>query len=484
MRLSDLIKDIPVDTIVGEMNLEVKGITKDSRQVKEGYIFFATPTSESYIKDALNRGAVAIVSHKRHGYNFSCEIITGQVESALGRIASRFYGDPSEKIHITGITGTNGKTTTTYLIESIINAAGMAAGVIGTISYRYKGKTFKAENTTPGAEQLQGLLAEMVLSGVSHVVMEVSSHALDQRRVEGTQFNTAIFTNLTHDHLDYHKDLKNYREAKKLLFHHYLMNSKKYTRYAVLNMDDPNVGEFIPKPPIKTLFYSRSSQVDAYLSDYTEDINGLRLSIVLGGERLTITSPLIGAFNASNILAACLFGYGEGIHMEHIKEGIESVESVPGRMERVKNNRGYPVFVDYAHTPDALAKVLEMLNALKKGRLITIFGCGGNRDTAKRPIMGDIASRLSDFTIITSDNPRDEDPKKIIDDIIKGVHGNSYRVIENRRDAISEAIGMLKEDDCLLIAGKGHEDYQIIGSSVYHFSDREVAEEFLNVDAR
>jgi len=481
MRLLDLIKDIPVESIDGEITLDIKGITKDSRRVEEGYMFFATSTSESYIKDAFNRGAVAIVSQKRHGYGFKCHIVTGHIESALGMVASRFYGDPSEKIHITGITGTNGKTTITYLIESILNAAGMAPGVIGTISYRYKGKTFKADNTTPGAEQLQGLLAEMVSSGVSHVIMEVSSHALDQRRVEGTHFNTAIFTNLTHDHLDYHRDLVHYKEAKRLLFHHYLMKSNKGKRYAILNMDDPNVDDFVPKPPVKTLFYSRNRQVDAYLSDYREDINGLNLKVTLGRDSLNITSPLIGGFNASNILAACLFGYGEGIPMGYIKEGIESLESVPGRMERVKNNKGYPVFVDYAHTPDALAKVLEMLNTIKKGRLITVFGCGGNRDTAKRPIMGDIASRLSDFTIITSDNPRNEDPKKIIDDIIRGVHGDSYRVIESRRDAISEAIRMLKKDDCLLIAGKGHEDYQIIGDSVYHFSDKEVAEEFLNV---
>ncbi|MBP8625893.1 MAG: UDP-N-acetylmuramoyl-L-alanyl-D-glutamate--2,6-diaminopimelate ligase [Syntrophorhabdales bacterium] len=481
MRLIDLIKDIPVRDIIGDTALEVRGITKDSRMVGDGYVFFATAASEPYIKDAFIRGASVIVSDKRHDYGFRCHIITDNIGSVLGRMASRFYGSPSEKISVTGITGTNGKTTITYLIESILNYAGMSPGVIGTISYRYKGNTFKAENTTPGADELQMLLSEMVAHGVSHVIMEVSSHALDQKRVEGTQFNNAIFTNLTHDHLDYHKNLDNYKEAKRLLFHHYLRESNKKERYAILNMDDPFVDEFIPEPPIRTLFYSLKKQTDVHLIDYMEDIHGLRLRIVLGKEEIDIASPLIGGFNASNILAACLYGYIEGVSSKDIKKGIEALEGVPGRLERVRNNKGYSIFVDYAHTPDALAKVLGMLNRLKKGRLITVFGCGGNRDEAKRPLMGDIATRLSDYVIITSDNPRNEEPEKIIEDIIKGVHGNSYRVIENRRDAIFEAIRMLEEDDCLLIAGKGHEDYQIIGSNIYHFNDREIAEGFLHV---
>ncbi|HOV90687.1 MAG TPA: UDP-N-acetylmuramoyl-L-alanyl-D-glutamate--2,6-diaminopimelate ligase [Syntrophorhabdaceae bacterium] len=481
MRLIDLIKDIPVKDIIGDTAQEVKGITKDSRKVEDNYVFFATSTSESFIKDALVRGASIIVSNKRHEYGFKCQIITDDMGVALGKMASRFYGDPSEKISITGITGTNGKTTISYLIESILHCAGAIPGVIGTISHRYKGNILKAENTTPGAEELQSLLSDMVASGVSHVIMEVSSHALSQKRVEGIKFNHAIFTNLTHDHLDYHKTIDDYKEAKKLLFHHYLKDSNKEDRYAILNMDDPFVDEFVPEPPIKALFYSHNKKTHAHIVDYHQDIHGLRLNIALGKGRIDITSSLIGRFNASNILAACLFGYAEGISEESIKKGIEALEIVPGRLERVKNNKGYAIFIDYAHTPDALAKVLEMLDSIKTRRLITVFGCGGNRDTAKRPLMGDIATRLSDFVVITSDNPRNEEPEKIIGDIVKGVRGNSYKIIENRKDAIFEAISMLDKDDCLLIAGKGHEDYQIIGNKTYHFSDREVVEEYLNV---
>lgn len=483
MRLAELIKDIPLNIIEGETEIDIKGITKDSRMVKQGYMFFSTKSSELFIKDAYNRGAVAIVSDKRHEFDFQCTILTDNIDALIGEIASRFYGNPSIRLDITGITGTNGKTTTTYLIESILKESGRAVGVIGTISYRYNNKTFKAENTTPGAVELQGMLNEMVSSGVGYVIMEVSSHALDQKRIEGTQFNKAIFTNLTHDHLDYHINFNNYKGAKKLLFKRYLMESNKEKRYAILNMDDMNVNEFIPDAPVKTLFYSIRQKANAYLIRHSEDINGIRLELALEGERLSISSPLVGLFNASNILAACLFGYTTGIPYETIARGIERLDNVPGRMERIKNKKGYSIFVDYAHTPDALAKVIEMLSRLKKGRLTVIFGCGGDRDRAKRPLMGDIASRLADFTIITSDNPRSEDPKKIIEDIKQGVKGNSFKIIENRKDAIFEGIKQLGKDDCLLIAGKGHEDYQIIGSQVFHFSDREVAEELIGVES-
>jgi len=485
MKLKELIKDIDIPIqVIGDLNIDITGITKDSRIVKKGFLFFSTGGSISFIKDAFNNGAIGIVSDKKSDYGFLCHILTENPHKLLGKLSARFYGCPSEKLRITGITGTNGKTTSTYLIESILKENGNSPGVIGTITYRYKGNVIKAENTTPGAEELQKLLSQMHQSGVDNVVMEVSSHGLDQKRVEGIEFDVAIFTNITHDHLDYHKDFVHYKDAKKLLFQYYLKESKKTSKHAILNLDDPHVYEFVPETPIKTLFYSLNKNTDAHIIEYTENMEGLDLYVNLCNEKIRIHSHLIGYFNAYNVLASCLFGITGKIPVETIKRGIEKLENVPGRMERIKNKNGFYVFVDYAHTPDALSKAISMLKRVKKGKLIVIFGCGGNRDAAKRPLMGKIATTLADFTIITSDNPRKEDPKKIIEDIKGGIAGKNFKVIENRKDAIYEGISMLQKDDCLLIAGKGHEDYQIIGDDIFHFSDKEVVEEILNVDNR
>ena len=481
MKLAELISDVPALKVVGNIDIEIAGITKDSRKVKNGYMFFSTDKSERYIDDAAKMGASTIVSDGIVKRPFLCSIITDDPRKVLGHIASKFYGYPSKGLCIVGITGTNGKTTTAYLVESILRWAGKRAGVIGTISYRYGGHSLKAENTTPGAEELHSLLHDMKSEGTEYVVMEVSSHALDQKRVEGVDFDAAIFTNLTQDHLDYHNTIESYKEVKRLFFTYYLSNSAKKDRYAILNADDPSAAEFIPTPPIKTFFYSLNKASDAYLIGYREDIGGLQLELSLMGRTLSIVSPLIGVFNASNILAASLAGYVAGVSHEQIKNGIGSLEGVPGRLEKVKNEKGAYVFIDYAHTPDALKKVLEMLTTLKKGKLTVVFGCGGDRDRTKRPVMGGIASHYADYAIITSDNPRREDPVKIIDDIKRGFDGNSYRIIENRKDAILEGIKMTGQGDILLIAGKGHEDYQIIGDTVFHFSDREVVEELLHV---
>jgi UDP-N-acetylmuramoyl-L-alanyl-D-glutamate--2,6-diaminopimelate ligase len=481
MKLDDLINNMPAIKVIGNTDIEITGITKDSRKAKEGYMFFATEKSEKFINDAAERGASVIVSDGEIKADFSCYIKTDDPKTLLGNIASKFYGFPSEKLYIIGITGTNGKTTTTYLIESMLKAANKKTGLIGTISYRYDGHTQKAYNTTPGAEELHSLLNDMKVAGTEYVVMEVSSHSLDQKRVEGVNFNAAIFTNLTHDHLDYHGTFENYKAAKNLFFSHFLQKSSKKEKYAVINADDPNADGFIPVLPIRTFFYSLKKPLDAYITSFREDIGGLQLEMMLKGKPLSIVSPLIGVFNISNMLAASLAGYSANMPYEQIKEGLEGLEGVPGRLERVKNGKGANIFIDYAHTPDALNKVLEMLNSLKKGKLVVIFGCGGDRDREKRPVMGNIASQLADYTIITSDNPRSENPMKIIQEIKRGFHGNTCRIVENRKDAIFEGIKMVNQDDVLLIAGKGHEDYQIIGDKVFHFSDREVVEEFLDV---
>jgi UDP-N-acetylmuramoyl-L-alanyl-D-glutamate--2,6-diaminopimelate ligase len=484
MKLADVLANMEGCRITGDADKEITGITKDSRSVKEGYMFFATEKSMPYIPEALRRGAAVVVSEVAPPLPVPCLILTDDIDPLLGNIASEFFGHPSRHMFVAGITGTNGKTTITYLIESILQAARKAAGVIGTISYRYDGHIITAKNTTPGAAEIQELLRDMYQEHTEFVAMEVSSHALDQKRVEGVDFDMAIFTNLTHDHLDYHGDLKAYGEAKRLLFTRYLQKSTKERKFAILNVDDPKAQDFLAGPPIENLSYSITSpKADACLTGWQEDIKGLNLEVLLRGRNISIRSPLVGIFNASNILASCLFAHGAGIPEEAMKEGIESLQGVPGRLERVTNERGISAFVDYAHTPDALRKVMDLLNRLKNGRLIVIFGCGGDRDRSKRPVMGRIASHLADFTIVTSDNPRGETPGSIIEEIKEGFNGRGslLKVIEDRRAAIAEGIKMACENDVVLVAGKGHEDYQIIGDQTFHFSDREVIEESLNV---
>ncbi len=481
MKLGNIIKGLDTISIRGNTSCEITGITKDSRNVSEGFLFFVTSASCAYIEDAFKRGARAVVTDGEINEPFVCVVRVGDIMKALGQAAANFYRHPSRRAHITGITGTNGKTTTTYLIESIFRSAGKEPGVIGTISYRYAGKTFKAANTTPGASEINGLLSDMVNTGISHIVMEASSHALDQARVEGVDFDVAIFTNLTHDHLDYHGTFENYGASKKLLFEDYLARSSKKKRYAIMNIDDPSIRDFTIAAPVTMFSYSTRGFADAFLSEYSESIDGLTLTINLPGRKIPIVSPLIGMFNASNILAAALSGYATGISHRAIKEGIERLRGVPGRLERVANDRGISVFVDYAHTPDAIKNVLSLLGQLTKGKLIVVFGCGGMRDAAKRPIMGALASRLADEVIITSDNPRNENPAQIIADITRGVEGKRLRIIEDRREAIFEGIRAAGPDDVVLVAGKGHEDYQIVGDSILHFSDREVVEEYFHV---
>ncbi len=484
MTLGELLADMPVISLRGRMPERIAGITKDSREVKEGFIFFATEASRPYVQEAVDRGAAVIISDVELPGDFPCTVLTPEPRMVLARMAARFFGHPSRAMHVTGITGTNGKTTTSYLIESILHAAGQKAGVMGTISYRYNGHAVKGQTTTPESTEIQRLFSEMERADVSSVVMEVSSHALDQGRVEAIDFDGAIFTNLTHDHLDYHHGVDDYREAKMRLFHEHLAKSSKQKRYAILNKDDPSAGDFLCKPPIANLFYSlRDNGADAFAVSVEEDIDGLTVTISLKGAELVVRSPLIALFNVSNILAAALFGHAAGIPYDLIRKGLEALKGVPGRLERVENGRGIPIFVDYAHTPDALRKTLETLRRLCSGRLIVLFGCGGDRDRTKRPVMGRIASDLADFTIITSDNPRREDPLAIIGEIRQGFSGDAYRIIENRREAIGEAVRMATAGDVLLVAGKGHEDYQIIGTEIFHFSDREVIEEWFHVAA-
>lgn len=479
MRVSELLTSINVVSTRGELPFEVTGITKDSREVRDGYLFVVTRTSLPYVDEARKRGAAAFVTDGATGTDLVPSIVVPDVRTALGRITAQLFDFPSRRLHVTGITGTNGKTTTSYLIEALLASSGRSAGVIGTISYRYGGKEQRRENTTPESTEIQALLSEMLQAGVRYAVMEVSSHALDQARVEGVEFDTAIFTNLTHDHLDYHGTFEAYRDAKQRLFLHYLARSTKEKKYAIMNLDDPSVGSLMPSEPVIVLTFSTEGEADAHLVWYEENIRGLRVGVSLMGREITITSSLVGLFNVSNMLAACLFGHTIGVDDERIKAGIESLAGVPGRLEAVANDKGIFAFVDYAHTPDALKKTIETLNHVKPGRLIVVFGCGGDRDKAKRPEMGRIASELADFVIVTSDNPRREEPSAIIEDIKRGLGSGPHKIIEDRREAIAEALRTAGEGDTVLVAGKGHEDYQIIGTTRHHFSDREVIEQCL-----
>jgi UDP-N-acetylmuramoyl-L-alanyl-D-glutamate--2,6-diaminopimelate ligase len=486
MKLKELLADMPVTTVKSGGQLlesEIEGVTKDSREVREGYVFFATETSKPYLSRALEQKASVIVSDELLSGDIPCLVVTDDVRLLLARMAARFFGFPSRELSVTGITGTNGKTTITYLVESIVHAAGKKAGVIGTISYRYNNHSLKAPNTTPESVDIQSLLRDMKDEGVDHAVMEVSSHALDQHRVEDVDFDRAIFTNLTHDHLDYHKDLAHYREAKSLLFHRYLRQSVKERKHAIINIDDEAAPYMRPPLPVNTLTYSVNGEADAYLVDCRETIAGLAMEISLRGRLMKVSTPLIGLFNVSNILAATLFGDSADLPVDVIQKGIESLSGVPGRLERVPSEAPINVFVDYAHTPDALKKTIETLNKVRSGKLIVVFGCGGDRDRTKRPVMGRIVSQLADFAVITSDNPRSEDPRAITDEIRSGVTGNSYKIVENRRDAIAEALRRAGERDVVLVAGKGHEEYQIIGGITHPFSDRAVIEECLDVGA-
>ncbi len=455
----------------------VKGITSDSREVKEGVLFVAVrgPLQDGhrYIKAAVQKNAAAVVLQDRA---FLPEtktsipyILVKDSKTALSKIADAFFEYPYQHIHCVGITGTNGKTTVSYLVRSILNTAGLKCGLIGTIGYRIKESNIQLQNTTPGVIELHRLLKKMIDAGNAYVAMEVSSHALDQDRIKGMVFKAAIFTNLTQDHLDYHKTMEEYFFAKKKLFKEYINKETSF----IINGDD-----FFGKRLLKSLrgekfSYGFSSEAKVRGVGFELDREGSRLTVKTPRGQLDIATRLVGRHNLYNILAAVAFGISEAIDFMSIKKGIERVSSIPGRLERIDSKKGFSVFVDYAHTDDALKNVLESLRLiLHNGRIITVFGCGGDRDKGKRPKMGGVASRLSDYCVITSDNPRSEDPGKIIEQITRGITKKNFEIEEDRFLAIQKALRMAGENDFVLVAGKGHELYQIIKDRVLPFDDR------------
>jgi UDP-N-acetylmuramoyl-L-alanyl-D-glutamate--2,6-diaminopimelate ligase len=402
-----------------------------------------------------------------------------------------------------GVTGTNGKTTVTYLIESMLRAAGIEPGVIGTINYRYCGDAVPAHHTTPESLDLQELMDKMIRAGVKAVTMEVSSHALVQERVRGLDFDVGVFTNLSRDHLDYHRDMDDYFLAKSRLFTDYLKASAKRDKAAVIYADDPRGRELIAKlgnEDLELWSYGEGRQWDIHPLNVVRNAAGLRGKIRAKTQTIEFASPLIGAANLQNIMAAAGVGLALGLGTEEVAQGIGQLRAVPGRLEKVANDLGVTILVDYAHTPDALEKVLGAVRPVTPGKLITVFGCGGDRDRGKRPLMGEIAARLSDIVIVTSDNPRTEDPLAIVNEVEAGVRKTGlkkfrvskretldsgpetergYCVEADRRAAIGIALRSASPGDSVLIAGKGHEDYQILGTKKIHFDDREAAREEL-----
>jgi UDP-N-acetylmuramoyl-L-alanyl-D-glutamate--2,6-diaminopimelate ligase len=499
MELRKLLEGVEIRKISGETLKEIEGIAYHSKQVQKGFLFAAVRGIEAdghqFVKEAIERGAEAIVLEKEPQIHHRTMIFVPNSRQALGKISSNFYGDPSSRIRLIGITGTNGKTTTTYLLESILKKAGCKVGVIGTINYRFGGKTIPAPNTTPESLDLQRILGEMLGEGTSHVIMEVSSHGLDLDRVYGCQFDGAVFTNLTSEHLDYHKTLEQYFDSKKKLFSDYLVKSLKERRFAVTNDDDPRGGKIVEGINLPVIRYGLNSSSGITADQIASSFEGLSCRIKTPGGDIFVHSKLIGNFNLYNILAAVAVGIAMGLPLETLKQGVEGLEGVAGRFEKVVNQRGIHVIVDYAHTHDALERVLLGLRdilesgARSDGKMITVFGCGGDRDRTKRPLMGEIAGRYSDLAILTSDNPRTEDPLAILGEVEKGFQslrlrkwdvdeiklwrlGKGYLKVPDRREAIRMAIRLAQPSDTVLIAGKGHEDYQIVGKKKFPFDDR------------
>ncbi|MCA9808810.1 MAG: UDP-N-acetylmuramoyl-L-alanyl-D-glutamate--2,6-diaminopimelate ligase [Candidatus Dadabacteria bacterium] len=491
MILNEILNGIERKKIHGDVGLEISGIALDSQKVGRGYLFAALrgekQDGHSYIKQALERGAAALLLERVTDDVLPQGVTVIEVEDsrvALAGVAANFYGRPARSLTMVGITGTNGKTTITYLLESIWKEGNKNPGVIGTIDYRFSGRRTEAPMTTPESVEIMRLLGEMRDAGVDRVAMEVSSHAIDKERILGCEFDAAVFTNLTQDHLDYHGSMENYRDVKKRLFTELLRDSSKERKYSIINIDDPAGAQIADEAVGEVITYSIDNpSADVYAFDHSVTGSGISADINTPWGRLEVSSRLFGEHNLSNILAAATAALATGSTLNEVEDGLARFSVVPGRLERVENPCGFEVLVDYAHTPDALKNVLTAIRPLTKGRVVLVFGCGGDRDRAKRPIMGRIGMELSDVLIITSDNPRTESPERILDDVERGVKeaagpdGKAYSRIEDRRAAIKEAVGVARPGDTVLIAGKGHEDYQIIGTVKHPFDDRKVAAE-------
>lgn len=484
MKLSRVIEGIEIIGLKGPEDPEISGISYDSRKVRTGDLFVAAAGANAdgirFIPDAAGRGASAVL-YDREDYHVPPDlkgvtfVRVGDSRAALAAASNNFFRRPSFEMDVIGVTGTNGKTTTTYIIRSILNAWGKKVGLIGTIQSMIGEDVFESVHTTPEAVEFQGFLRRMKDAGCACVVTEVSSHALAQRRVDGTAFRAAVFTNLTRDHLDYHEDMEHYFEAKKRLFTDLLSPGGGI----VINTDDPYGRRLATDMALQAA--GSGGRVAtfglepgaAYIArEIGMTFGGLEFSIVAGDSCRRVRSPLVGLFNVYNILAAAAVSDSIGVPWEAILSGIMDAGDVKGRFEKVETGLGFLAIVDYAHTEDALERLILTARGLASGKVITVFGCGGDRDRGKRPVMGAVATRLSDFVLITSDNPRSEDPLAIIGEIEAGAVRKNYMIEPDRKEAIRRAVLMAGQGDILLVAGKGHEDYQEIGGVRHVFSDR------------
>ncbi len=453
----------------------------DSRKVKDGDVYVVFQENRKYLKDAIKRGAKYIVVQPEYwrGRDISNidVVFHSDTRQALGELAGAYFGTERQNFVLIGITGTNGKTTTSYLIEHMLKNVGLKVGVIGTINYRWMDRVESSYLTTPGCLELHRIISRMKNSGVDVIVMEVSSHGLSQDRVAGLKFDFAVFTNLTQDHLDYHKDMEDYFKAKYRLFSKYL----RERGWAIVNLDDP-YGSKIYSTIARSLGYGLLNKGENSLcAEIIKESRGVqKVRCFYGDIWWEMDFPLAGRYNVYNLLAAQGVGLKMGLKKDVFK-CFENVSQVPGRMEKIENKKGIHIYIDYAHTPDALERVLGSIREMNFKKVITVFGCGGDRDKTKRPLMGRAASMYSDIVVVTSDNPRGEEPHKIIEDILLGIDGKCELVIEaNRKKAIEKALFMAEKGDVVLVAGKGHETYQEIKGIRYPFSDRDVVEELIN----
>ncbi len=487
MKLKDVLAGAETLFVSGNVETEIMDLSEDSRNIKHGSLFFARRGLKSsgieFARDAVAKGAGGIVSEEDIPGLTVPFIRVASISAAESRMSDNFYKTPSKKLKVVGVTGTNGKTTFTYLMESIAAKAGKRAGIIGTINYRLpetgsnKTEEFSAPNTTPIILEIQRLLNAMVERKCDWAVMEVSSHALALGRVEPLHFSGAVFTNLTQDHLDFHKTMEDYFKAKAKLFE---MTSPQ--GFGTVNIDDPYGKEMMKHSQAPVLTYGIDHPADCEAKDIRLEPSGSRFSLSIKNKTAAVKLHLPGKHNIYNALAAASAAFSLGVSLETIVSGLEGLASVPGRLEPVQCGQNFTVLVDYAHTEDALKNVLESLKPLAKGRILTLFGCGGDRDRSKRPLMGALAAKMSDYVIISSDNPRSEDPEKITLDIEVGIHRvelKNYEVIIDREAAIRRILQMAKKDDIVLLAGKGHETYQIFKDKTVHFDDREIAKKCL-----
>ncbi|HOX42612.1 MAG TPA: UDP-N-acetylmuramoyl-L-alanyl-D-glutamate--2,6-diaminopimelate ligase [Myxococcota bacterium] len=494
--LVELLAELPGARLEGEPSLRITGVEHDSRQVRPGHLFVALPgqrvDGHAFLEAAAAAGAVAaVVEREAPRGRLSALVRVPEAREALARLAARFWRHPTRALRLVGVTGTNGKTTLTYLVEQVVRAAGGSPGVIGTVEVRFAGQRQDSQHTTPMATELQALFARMRAAGVSHAIMEVSSHALELQRVRGCDFEVAAFTNLSRDHLDFHGDLERYAAAKALLFSRELMESQAPRRTAVVNRDDERAERMLRDHRGPVLGFSRRGPADVCVEGPVhQGLDGIRARVRCPAGALELASPLTGAHNLENLLTAVAVACALELPVEVIQAGLAACARVPGRLERVPVAGGPAVFVDYAHTDDALRNVLGALRPLTRGRLWAIFGCGGDRDRGKRPLMGAAVARGADVAVVTSDNPRTEEPDAIIAQILPGLEregfarcelaalagrSRAYAVVPDRRAAIRGALAITRPEDVVLVAGKGHENYQIVGREKHDFDDLQEA---------